>query len=350
MDQNQSNKNVTLIKIDPWSVIKIILVVLAVGFLYLIKDVVAVFLLAVILALVITPIVDWLEKRKVPRVLGTLFIYLLLTSLFVVLIIFLIPVISHQAKQLVNQLPILANKFFELKVPYFEFDSISKLINNLFSQGSILAGKEIFSFFRSVVGTLFAFVTILVIAFYVTVEKRSINNFIRSVIPRRHHDHTFLLINSTQRRIGAWGRGLIILCLFVGLLSYIGLRVLGVNYALLLALIAGLTEVIPWFGPIIGAIPAVFLALTQSPVKALMVIVLYVLIQQIENHLLVPQVMKKTSGLNPLVVIIVVLIGGKIAGVVGLLLAVPITTILAILIRDYLRLKEMVEEKIKPAV
>lgn len=346
---NQSSQKATLIKIDPWSVIKIILFFLVVGFLYLIKEIIAIFLLAIILALVIAPIVDWLEKRKVPRILGTLFIYLFLISLFVILIIFLIPVISQQAKQLVNQLPILVNKFFELNIPYFRFDNVSELINNLFGQGSILASRGILSIFRSVIGTFFAFITFLVIAFYITVERRSINDFLKLIIPVRHHDHLFTLINSTQKRIGAWGRGLIILCLFVGLLSYIGLRILGVNYALILAIIAGLTEMIPWFGPIIGAIPAVFLAFIQSPIKGLLVIILYILVQQIENNILVPQVMKRTSGLNPLVVIIVVLIGGKLAGVVGLLLAVPLTTIIAMIVRDYLKVKEKTEEKIKSA-
>jgi predicted PurR-regulated permease PerM len=142
-----------------------------------------------------------------------------------------------------------------------------------------------------------------------------------------------------QKDIGAWGRGLLVLCLVVGLMDYIGLKILGVNFALALAVLAGVLEVVPWLGPWLAGIPAVVVALTQSPIKALMVAILYIAVQQIENNLIVPQVMRRAIGLNPLLVILILLIGAKLAGPAGIILAVPIVTIIVILIKEYLRIK-----------
>ena len=127
-----------------------------------------------------------------------------------------------------------------------------------------------------------------------------------------------------------WLRGQLILVLIIGALSFIGLTILQVKYALVLAMIAGISELIPYVGPIIGAIPAVFLASSQSLFKAGLVIILYVVIQQLENQIIVPKVMQRSVGLSPLVIIIVMLIGARLAGVVGLLLAVPTATIATI--------------------
>ncbi|MBU4332000.1 AI-2E family transporter, partial [Patescibacteria group bacterium] len=146
-----------------------------------------------------------------------------------------------------------------------------------------------------------------------------------------------------QKKIGSWLRGQVILMIIIGILSYIGLLILGVRYALLLALFAGLMEIIPYIGPIFGAVPAVFIALTQSPIKGLLVIVLYLIIQQLENNLIVPKIMKRAVGLNPIVVILVILIGGKIAGIVGALIAVPVATAFSVMLKDFLDLRKQGE-------
>jgi predicted PurR-regulated permease PerM len=120
----------------------------------------------------------------------------------------------------------------------------------------------------------------------------------------------------------------------VGCLTYIGLYFLGIKYALTLALVAALLEIIPYIGPILAAIPAVILGFAQSPFLALLVILLFVVIQQLENYIIVPQVMKKTVGLNPIVIIIVMLIGAKLAGVIGIILAVPVAAAVAEFLKD----------------
>ena len=143
-----------------------------------------------------------------------------------------------------------------------------------------------------------------------------------------------------QKKTGDWARGQLILGLIIAVLSFIGLIFLLPKYALVLALVAGITELVPYIGPILGAIPAVFLGFTVQPFsfgRGLAVLILYIVIQQVENNLLVPQVMKKSVGLNPVVIIIVMLIGARLAGIVGLILAIPVATAIGVIIKDFVK-------------
>ena len=159
------------------------------------------------------------------------------------------------------------------------------------------------------------------------------------------------VFNRMQKKLGLWLRGQLILCLVIFILTYIGLLILGVKYALIIAVIAGLTEFIPYLGPVLGAIPAVFIAFTQSPTLALFTAILYIIIQQIENNFLVPKIMQKAVGLNPIVSIVAIMIGFSVGGVVGALLSIPVATAGTVLVEDMLHnkhamsLSAMEEEK-----
>jgi predicted PurR-regulated permease PerM len=142
------------------------------------------------------------------------------------------------------------------------------------------------------------------------------------------------LVNRMQDKIGLWLRGQIILSVIIFLLTYLGLSILGVKYALVLALVAGLTEFVPYLGPILAAIPAVFFAFTQDPMLAVFVIVLYYIIQLFENNFIVPQLMQKVVGLNPVVSIVVLLIGFKVGGIIGVILAIPVATAIGVFAKD----------------
>ena len=148
-----------------------------------------------------------------------------------------------------------------------------------------------------------------------------------------------LLIVKIEEKLGAWLQGQLILSLVIGILSYIGLTLLNIPYALPLAMIAGIMEVIPVIGPIISALPAIFLALTISPFLSIAVAVMYLVIQQLENNLIVPQVMKRAVGLNPLIVILAIAIGSRLLGIAGALLAVPLAVVIQIIAA------EIIEEK-----
>ena len=157
---------------------------------------------------------------------------------------------------------------------------------------------------------------------------------LHAALPSHIQPYLFGLFDRIQKKFGLWLRGEIILMVIVGLFSYVGLLILGVDYALILGIIAGLAELVPYAGPVISAIPAVLIAATQSPLKALFVLVLYFAIQQLENNVIVPKVMQHAVGMNPLVSILSLLIGFQLAGVMGALLAIPVTTALSVVVGD----------------
>ncbi|OGL88417.1 hypothetical protein A3I42_00040 [Candidatus Uhrbacteria bacterium RIFCSPLOWO2_02_FULL_49_11] len=180
-----------------------------------------------------------------------------------------------------------------------------------------------------------SFFIILVLTFYMVVDEDGIMRFLQVITPENIHKDVTALTVKIQNKIGLWLRGQLILMLVIGVLTFIGLTIIGVPYALVLALVAGITEIIPYAGPVIGSIPAIFIAFTISPTMGLWTVLLYVLIQQAENHLLVPKIMQKTTGLNPIIVILAVLIGARLSGVIGALLAVPIASAIEVLIHEH---------------
>ena len=137
--------------------------------------------------------------------------------------------------------------------------------------------------------------------------------------------------------MGEWLRGQLILGLIVGIAVYLGLLFLGVNYALLLALMAGVLEVVPYVGPIISVIPALIIGFAQSPVIGFGVVILYLIVQQLENHLLVPKVMQKVTGLNPIISILALLVGIKAGGIVGAIFSIPLAMMGVVILEDLFR-------------
>mgnify|MGYP003395481799 CR=1 FL=1 len=159
-------------------------------------------------------------------------------------------------------------------------------------------------------------------------------DFIKSLVPKKHQEFTMSLVRKIQRRMGLWVIGQMILSLCIFALTYVGLTLLGVKYALFLALLAGLLEVVPYIGPFLSAIPAIFFALIQSPALAVAVAALYVLVQKTEGYFLVPKIMEKTDGTSPLLVLLSLLVGFKLAGIFGLLLAVPLAGAITLIVAE----------------
>ncbi|MBI2632989.1 MAG: AI-2E family transporter [Parcubacteria group bacterium] len=330
----------TVIKIDIISIVRILLVLAFIGIIYFLRDVVLLLIVAMIFAAVFSSLVDYLQRKGVPRLFGTFLTYIILFLLIIGVIWPMIPVITDEVQSLFDKVSSIApNLAPYLDVEQFNIQSlIQKYISNQ-SDGEGI-GTSIFSLLSSVGGNVIFIVMIFVISFYITLNKVFLKETFVSLFPKEKRDRIGSLIDIGQREIGNWGRGLLLLGLFVGVMAYIALLILGVNNALALALLAGVTEMIPYFGPYLGAIPAVLVAFGQEPIKALFVAIIYFVIQQAENHILVPQVMRRTTGLNPLAVILVVLIGGKIAGVLGIFLAVPITSVIVAIVKEYRRKRE----------
>lgn len=330
-------KNQT-VNISLASFLKIIGLILGVVFIYFIRDILVIIFIAIIIGAAIEPWVDYLQNKKIPRPASILTLYILGLGVFSVALVLIIPVMATELASLANNFPTYYEKVLDA-IGHFQSNSIAaKGLTGVVDSWTASIGestKGIFSTLSGIFGGLISLIAILMVAFYLIVEKNNMKNFLQTIVPVRYHAYAIQLYSRVQKKIGAWLTGQLFLMLIIAALSYIGLLIVGVRYTLILALIAGLFEIIPYIGPTLGAIPAVLIALSDSPLKALFVIILYLVIQQLENSVIVPRVMKKAVGLNPIVVILVILIGGKIAGIVGALLAVPIATIASVLVKDY---------------
>jgi predicted PurR-regulated permease PerM len=332
------------------TIIKFFLVVIFLVFLYMIKEVLAILFVALIFASAVDPWVDAMERIKFPRWLSILLIYIGFILIVVSVVFLLIPPIVEQVSQLANNFPEYFTKISTTLDGIKDFSAEHGILGNI-NEGFDSLKSNLTNITGSLVGAVFSFfggivslVLILVITFYMTVEESAIKRALTYVLPDKYQPFTLQLINKVQRKIGMWMKGQLILCLIIGVMVYIGLLILGVNYALVLALLAAIGEFVPYLGPILSAIPAVFLAFAQSPLKAGMVIILFVIIQQLENNILVPKVMQKAVGLNPIVSIIALLIGARVGGLIGVILAIPVATAISVIVQELWASKEKVEE------
>ncbi|MFA6537377.1 MAG: AI-2E family transporter [Patescibacteria group bacterium] len=339
-----------LIDLSIMSIIKFFLVVLALVFFYLIKEVVAILFVALILSSAFDPWIDTLQKIKFPRWLSILLIYVIMFLFIGAVIVLLIPPMAEQFSQLVKNFPGYFEKikgaFEGLKSYSAEHGLMGQIDSGLNSLKNDLGGAfySIFSTVAGVFGGIISFFVALVITFYMSVEESAMKKTLMFIIPESYQPFILQLINKVQKKIGDWLKGQLVLSLILGTMVYVGLTILGVEYALVLAFIAAVGEFVPYLGPIMAAVPSVFLAFTQSPTKGLFVFILYIIIQQIENNILVPKVMQKAVGLNPIISITAMLIGAKVAGLVGVIMAIPVATAVSVIIKELCQSENKIEQ------
>lgn len=306
--------------------------------LVLIRDVIILIFIAVIFMSALSPIVTRLEKLKIPRSLAIAIIYVGIISLAAALITFVVTPFAEETTNLVTNLP----QYLTTLLPETGFIDRSILQQEFgnFSKNALEVSVTIFNNFL-------ALISVAVLTFYLLLERENLDKLIAQFFIGKE-ERIKRTTKRIEEKLGAWMRGQISLTLIIGTTSYIGLSLLGVPYALPLAILAGVLEIVPVIGPIISAIPAVMIAFLISPLTAGLVALMYFIIQQLENHLIVPQVMKKAVGLNPLIVIIAVAIGGRLLGISGALLAVPITVVAQIITEDLINAEEVkkAEDKI----
>lgn len=343
-----NDKNV-MINITTGTFFRAIVLVLFIIFLYYVRDLVAVVLFSVVLASGVEPAVAWFQRRKLPRVIAAVLVYLIAFSVFGLTFYLVIPPVVSDLSDLTVNIPTYLEKPFAIKVIHDFLPELPVSISNLlvgFAQGAqgfierIAAG-----FFQAtsvIFGGALSFVLIIVLSFYLAVQENGIENFLRIVTPVKHEEYILDLWFRTRNKIGAWLKGQVLLGILVGLMVFIGLTILQVKYALVFALLAGIFEIIPIFGPILASLPPIGIALLQSPSLALAVIVLYVIIQQFENHLIYPVVVRKIVGVPPMITIIALVAGAKIAGFLGMLLSVPMVTALIEFLGDIEKKKRAV--------
>lgn len=331
------------IDISTSAILRIILVGIGLVFLYIVRDIILYLFLAIIIASAINPAATWLRKFHIPRAVSVLAVYIILVAVVVLTVSSIVPPLTEQVGQLGSNLPSVYENFSQSLAPYIFGERIVTNIEELLVSASNQLGKlsgNILATTRTIFGGFFSFLVVLVLAFYFTVDREAMDKFIRTVSPAAYRPYVQSLMERIEGKLGRWLRGQIILSIVIGLVTFIGLSAMGVQYALVLALLAGLLEIIPVLGPILAAIPAIILAFIQAPVLGLVVLVFYIVVQQLENHILVPQIMKRAVGLNPVVVIIALLIGARLAGILGVLIAIPLAAALSVFLSDIFTAKE----------
>ncbi|HBK33890.1 TPA: hypothetical protein DEP34_02570 [Candidatus Uhrbacteria bacterium] len=331
----QGTERSTNVNVTTMTFVKVVFIVLGLWFLWYIRDIVAIFLVALLLAGLITPLAAWFAKHKIPRGIAVLLLYLILGAIVVAVFTILVPVVVEQSKELFTSFssslggtgPV--GDFFQANVqPHLSaaFSSMQETLSQSVS--------SVFSTVKGVVGGIAALFIVLVLTFYMVVEEKKARSYFRNLAPAEYQPYIEHLLQKIQVKIGAWLQGQILLGLIVGCLIFLGLSLLQVKYALLLAIIAGLLEIIPYVGPIVSVIPAAIIAFAQSPILGFCVLILYIVIQQLENHVLVPKIMQKVTGLNPIISIAALLIGMKVGGLAGAILAIPLATLVVVVLED----------------
>src|SRR3989338_4616424 len=337
----------THVHISTGTILRALLLVLFFLFLYILQDVIIIFLFAIIIASAVTPFANWLDSRGLPRLFGVLGLYLVMFGLVVFVLSLVVPYVADEISQLSVTLPLIVERLStslenvqQGSPQYLDFISEIQNILDTFSVYLQQSSQSVFSIVISIFGGVMSFVAIIVISFYLSVMKRGIENFIEAVTPAKHEAYVMNIWKRSEAKVGRWIQGQLLLALIVGLAVYIGLSLMGIKFALLMGILAMAFEIVPIVGPVLAAIPAVFFAFLQDPGLGLGVILFYVAVQQLENHLLVPLVLGKTTGLNPVVVIMALLIGNQIAGISGMILSVPIATVIVEMLEDLAKQKE----------
>ena len=322
------------------SIFRVLVVALLVAAFFYLRQIVAALLFAVVVASGIEPGVRWFQRYHVPRILAVLIIYIVAIAMLAGAVWLVLPALADEFSAFLDAFPryqrVLLSELRTVRdLPFFSIfteGAESVILNPPFDLRS--AGSSALDLLVSIFGGVFSVVILVVVSFYLASQEEGIEQFLRMVVPLRDEEYVIDLWERSRAKIGQWLRSQLLLGVVVGILVFIALTLLGVRYALFLALLAAIFELIPVIGPILAAVPAVFFALLSSPVLGLIVAVVYTIIQQLESHVLVPLLMRRVVGLNPLVVVIALLIGAKLGGILGMFLAVPLAAVVVEVVAD----------------
>lgn len=314
------------IDISHRTIIFITVFLLSVWLIYLMRDLLLLLFVAIIFTSALSPAVNFFVKLKLPRALGIVVTYIILFTAVGLMFASILPPLVEETGRLAAALPSMLTEKFNL----------TQSDKAIYQTELANLSKNIYTLVLDLFSNLLTIILLLVITFYLLLEKEALQERAAKLFINREARVRNLFIK-IEDKLGAWLRGQLLLSVIIGTAVYIGLIILNIPYALALAILAGLLEVVPVIGPIISALPAVALAATISPLLAGGVAAMYFIVQQLENHVIVPQVMKRAVGLNPLVVILAIAVGGRLLGIVGGILAVPITVILQIIVTDFLK-------------
>jgi predicted PurR-regulated permease PerM len=301
------------------------LFILALGWLTVqLRDIIASIFISYIMAAALLPLTAYLKKKHFPKLVAVLIVYLGIFFIGALLVFPLVPFFLSQVNSLIIGLPLYLHKTAEMLGLNFNAiqvqDYVTRELSNI-GENALFVTKQVF-------GGLFSILTIFIVSFYLLLNHDTFRRWVARFFHENDREKAYKIFETVDDKLGAWLRGQIILCTVIGVFTFMALTVIGLPNALPLALIAGVLEAFPTIGPILSAVPAVIVAFTISPTMALTVVVVYIVIQLLENNLIVPKIMQHAVGMNPIIVIIALSTGASLMGVVGALLSIPFLSFL----------------------
>jgi len=323
-------------EIKTLTIIKIILIVLSFVVLYSIRGILAYVIFALIISSAIIPLINFLEQKRIPRVLGVILTYLVIISFFILIIWFSLPPFVNQIQGMTSSLPIWLNnlqntiqKYKDLNLPHQVIQGIEGAISDLIAK-IVETPPKIFNLFTRVSGVIFSLIFLIVLSAYLSFEKNIDKRFAKFVFPnfKKKQEYIFLFWQRTQKIIGRWLQGYIISAIIVGFLVWVSFSILGIEYSAVIAVIAGFCEIVPLFGPIFALMVGLILTLFQDLHLVFWVFLIFLIIQQVDNYFILPFIMKNRVRLNPLITLIAIFIGGNVGGLLGMIAAVPLCAVL----------------------
>lgn len=327
----------TRISITSGTMIRALVIAGAAWALWHLSGIVLLLLSAIVIASAVEPGVEFFLKRKFPRPLAVVLVYLIILGLFALLIWSFIPPLLSEALAALALLPQFVSQVGNLSFlqGIGAGPSITESIVSLQS-AFVNTGAGVIQFLSSIFGGAFYLVLTIVVSIYFSLEETGIDDFLRLVTPVKQRDYVLNLWRRSQKKIGLWMQGQILLSVIITVLLYLGLSLLGVEYALLLAIFAGVMELIPVFGSLVAAVPGILVALVTGDMTTVALVAgLYLIVNQFQAHLIYPLVVKKIVGVPPILVIIALIAGGQLAGFLGVLLAVPAAACIQEFVNDF---------------
>lgn len=299
------------------------------------------FFIAAFVAYLLFPIVAFLDRQQIHKGLAVFILYILFFGGTAFAIYRIYPQVIHQMNDLIENFPELIEMYDNLVDAIYNYtsflpeavhDRLDEFVESVESTLDQMLGRLVNGFLH-----LFDYIIILtvipVLVFYFIKDFQLLTDFVKHFIPARFHMRIKRMAAAIDEGLGGYIRGQLFVCLFIALFTLIAFRLLGVPYALLLSILLGLTNLIPYFGPIIGAVPAVLIAYTTSPALVIYVILTILAVQILEGNFLSPYIVGKNIKTHPVAIIFVLLLGGELFGILGMILAVPVLTILKVIVR-----------------
>lgn len=322
------------------TIFKIFLAAICFYLLYLIRNILVWFVFAIIISVLFEPLINFLQKRKIPRLASVLLVYFAIFGLVSFLIYSTVPLFITEIRQFSQFFP----QYFEKIAPPLKglgleiFENLENFINfltGILEKMAINILNAIFAIF----GGIFATIFILSVAIFLSLEEKPIERTLFLLFPKKYEAYVLDLWRKCHFQVSGWFLSRILGCLFVGILSYFSLLIFNTRYPLSLAFLAGVLDFIPLVGPIFAGALIFIIVSVDNLLRALFVLIVFILIQQIENNILLPILTKKFIGLSPVLVLLALAIGGSLWGIWGAILAIPLFGILFEFIRDFLRKK-----------